>query len=328
MALATTLTLGVISPASADAVLNGTGSSYVNSLMQSCKDGAVSVTYTATGSGTGRTQFANGSVDFGASDVPYGPDEIKPNFAYGYVPLAGGPIAITYNIPGVKTLRLTNKVISNIYLGKITKWNSKAIASLNPSLKLPDLRITPVFRADGSGTTANLVNYLSATVGDNWIKNSTNFNVANKSKVFGFSAPKSLGVLTLIKRTPGSVGYLDLSDVRSQGVSYAYVQNAAGQFIKPTPANAAAFINVQKVGTNGIVTFDYNKKVTGGYNLSLVSYALVPLNKTEKSERLKTFFNSLINQCAPANASMLGFAQISSNVKVYARKTISLIGTK
>ena len=328
MALAATLTVGVISPASAETTLNGNGSSYVNSLMQSCKDGAVKVNYLAAGSGSGRTQFLNKSVDFGASDVPYGPTETKPDFAYGYIPLAGGPIAIAFNIPGVSNLRLTNKVISDIYLGKITKWNSKAIADLNPKAKLPNIRINPVSRADSSGTSANLANYLSATVGAGWIKDTTTFNLANKSKVVGLSAPKSLGVLTLIKQTQGSIGYLDLADVRSQGIPYAYVQNGAGQFVKPTPANAALFINVQKVGSNGIVSFDYNKKVLGGYNLSLVSYAIVPLVKTEKSDAIKTFFNYLVNQCAPANANMIGFSQISNNVKVYARKTISLIGTK
>lgn len=328
MALTATLTVGVISPASAETTLNGNGSSYVNSLMQACKDGTVKVNYLAAGSGSGRTQFSNKSVDFGASDVPYGPTEPKPDFAYGYIPLAGGPIAIAYNIPGVASLRLTNKIISDIYLGKLTKWNSPAIAKLNPKAKLPNSPINPVYRGDGSGTTTNIVNYLSATVGAGWIKDSNTFNIANTAKVVGVSGAKSLGVLSVIKQTTNSIGYLDLADVRAQGLQYAFLQNGAGQFVKPTVANSASFINVQKVATNGIIKFDYNKKVLGAYNLSLVSYAIVPLVKSEKSAEIKTFFNYFVNQCAPANATTLGFASISNNVKVYARKTINLIGTK
>lgn len=320
------LIVGGTSPAHAGTTVSGTGSSYVNNLMQSCKDGKVSASYVASGSGAGKTQFAAGSVDFGATDAPYLPTDTKPTFPFGYIPLAGGPVAIVYNVDGVNNLKLTNKIISDIYLGKITKWNSKAIADINKGVKLPNTKINPVYRGDSSGTSANFTSYLASTVGSGWVKDSTSFMLANK--VVGIAGVKSVGLATVVKNTAGSIGYLDLGDALAQGLKYAHLKNEAGQFIKPTTLNAGVFISAQKVESNGLVKFDYKKKVKGAYNLSLVSYAMVRLDKTEKSADIKTFFNYLVNSCVPANGTRLGYSTISNEVKTFARKTINLIGTK
>jgi phosphate transport system substrate-binding protein len=281
----------------------------------------------ASGSGAGKTQFASGTVDFGATDAPYLPTDIKPDFPFGYIPIAGGPVALVYNIEGVRSLRLTNKIVSDIYLGKITKWNSKAIADINKGVKLPSTKINPVYRGDSSGTSANFTTYLSQTVkGSGWVKDSTSFMLANK--IVGTAGVKSVGVATVVKQTPNSIGYLDLGDAIAQKLSYAHLQNALGSFVKPTVVNSSTFISAQGVTSEGLVKFDYNKKVVAGYNLSLVSYAIVSLKNSPKSTSVKTFFNYLINSCVPANAVRLGYAPISNAVKLYARKTINLIGTK
>jgi len=324
--IAIALIFGGTSPAQAGTTISGTGSSYVNNLIQSCKDGKVSATYVASGSGAGKSQFASGAVDFGATDAPYLPTDIKPDFPFGYIPLAGGPVAIVYNVNGVNNLKLTNKIISDIYLGKITKWNSKAIADINKGAKLPNAKINPVYRGDSSGTSANFTSYLSSTVGSGWVKDSTSFMLANK--VVGLAGVKSVGLATVVKNTPGSIGYLDLGDALAQGLKYAHLKNEDGQFIKPTTLNAGVFISAQKAESNGLVKFDYKKKVKGAYNLSLVSYAIVRLDKTAKSADTKTFFNYLVNSCVPANGTRLGYSTISNEVKAFARKTISLIGTK
>lgn len=319
-------------PAQAGTTLTGQGSSYVDPLMQTCKASAtaVSVTYVASGSGAGKTQFANGSLDFAATDSAYSETDIKPTFAYGYIPIAGGPVAIVFNVKGVKNLKLTNKIVSDIYTGKIKTWNDKVIVAVNAGVKLPATKITPVFRSDGSGTSANFTSYLAATVKNvGWKPSSTSFIESNsKSKISGIGAPKSSGVSTTVKGLDGSIAYLDLADANAMRLTYASFKNEFGVFIKPTVMNASAFINVQKVEPSGLVKFDYTKKLKGGYNLSLVSYALVPLDKRANSASLKTFFTTLVNQCAPANASKLGYAVIASTMKIYARKTIDLIGTK
>jgi phosphate transport system substrate-binding protein len=325
IALSATLAIGVITPAHAETTVSGTGSSYVNNLMQNCKDGSVKVNYVASGSGAGKTQFASGTVDFGATDAPYITGDTKPDFPFGYIPIAGGPVALVYNIEGVRTLKLTNKIVSDIYLGKITKWNSKAIADINKGVKLPATRINPVYRGDSSGTSANFTTYLAQTLkGSGWVKDSTSFMLANK--VVGTAGVKSVGLATVVRQTPNSIGYLDLGDAIAQNLSYAHLQNALGSFVKPTVVNSASFISAQGVTSEGLVKFDYNKKVVGGYNLSLVSYAIVSLRKSPNSTAVKTFFNYLVNSCVPANAVRLGYAPISNAVKVYARKTINLIG--
>lgn len=327
IALSATLAMGVITPAHAETTVSGTGSSYVNNLLQNCKDGAVRASYVASGSGAGKTQFASGTVDFGATDAPYLSTDTKPNFPFGYIPIAGGPVALVYNIEGVRSLNLTGKIVSDIYLGKITKWNAKPIADINKGIKLPNTKINPIYRGDSSGTSANFTTYLAQTVkGAGWVKDSTSFMLANK--VVGNAGVKSVGLATVVRQTPGSIGYLDLGDAVAQKLSYAHLQNALGSFIKPTVTNSASFIAAQTVTSEGLVKFDYNKKVRGGYNLSLVSYAIVSLKKSPESAAVKTFFNYLVNSCVPANGVRLGYAPISNAVKAYARKTVNLIGTK
>jgi phosphate transport system substrate-binding protein len=327
IALSATLAMGATAPATAETTVSGTGSSYVNNLMQNCKDGPARANYVASGSGAGKTQFAAGSVDFGATDAPYLPTDIKPDFPFGYIPIAGGPVALVYNIEGVRSLRLTNKIVSDIYLGKITKWNSKAIADINKGVKLPGTKINPVYRGDSSGTSANFTTYLAQTLkGSGWVKDSTSFMLANN--VVGTAGVKSIGLATVVKQTPNSIGYLDLGDAIAQKLSYAHLQNALGAFVKPTVVNSASFISAQGVSSEGLVKFDYNKKVVGGYNLSLVSYAMVSLKKSPNSANVKALFNYIVNSCVPANGVRLGYAPISNAVKVYARKTINLIGTK
>lgn len=326
MALSAAIIFVTSIPASAQNTISGAGSSYINNLMQNCKDGSVNVNYLPAGSGAGKSQFVSKTIDFGATDAPYTSTDIKPNFEFGYIPLVGGPIAIAYNIKGIKSLRLTNKIISDIYLGKIVNWNDKAIAAINSGTKLPSIKIVPTYRADASGTSANFTTYLASTVsGAGWKKDSTSFSSANKS-VKGIPATKSIGISNFVKQTNGAIGYLDLGD--AQSLSIAYLKNESGEFIKPSVLSAAKFINAQTVTSQGLVKFNYVMKVSGGYNLSLVSYGLVSLKNTDKATDVRVFFKYLINSCAPSSAVKLGYAPISNAVKVYANKMIGQIGTK
>src|SRR4029077_4590032 len=120
-----------------------------------------SVTYAAVGSGAGIAKITARTVDFGASDAPLTPSQAAACNRCIQIPWALGAVGISYNIPGVRNLRLTGPVIASIYLGKITTWNNPAIAKLNKGVKLPNLKITPAFRSDGSGTTYGFTDYMS-----------------------------------------------------------------------------------------------------------------------------------------------------------------------
>ena len=120
------------------------------------------INYQSVGSGAGIRQIRGKTVDFGASDAPLNDAELAKDGLIQFPTVIGGVVPVI-NIPGIQSreMRLTGQVLGDIYLGKITKWNDPAIVALNPGLKLPDAAISPVRRADGSGTTFIFTNYLS-----------------------------------------------------------------------------------------------------------------------------------------------------------------------
>ena len=320
-AVALVSTVGLTGPAAdAKATLTSSGSSFANAIMQACKThfSGADLTYNSTGSGTGRTQFAAKTTDFGMSDGLYAAGTQPANFTY--VPLVGGPVAIVINVPGVKNLNLTGDIIGKLYTGKITMWNDAAIAKINKGVKLPALAVQPVYRSGSSGTSENFTNYLAQIAQNGWTKNGT-FTSANT--VVGTSAASSTVLMTTVKSTAGAFGYGDLSDAVANGLPVAAVQNGANQFIKPDVRSAKAFLAVQHVGNNGVVTYDYKAPVKGAYSISLISYALAYKNG---NKLVQGFLQDFVNSCAPSEASALSFVAIDGKLKAKALDLIDLIG--
>ena len=314
-------TVGLTGPAaSAKATLTSSGSSFANGIMQACKThfSGADLTYNSTGSGTGRTQFAAKTTDFGMSDGLYAAGSQPANFVY--VPLVGGPVAIVINVPGVKNLNLTGDIIGKLYTGKITKWNDAQIAKLNKGVKLPALAVQPVYRSGSSGTSENFTNYLAQIAGSGWVKNGT-FSSANT--VVGTSAASSTVLMTTVKSTAGAFGYGDLSDAVSNGLSVAAVQNGANQFVKPDVRSAKAFLAVQRVNNNGTLTYDYRADVRGAYPVSLISYALAFKNGNKD---VQNYLKAFVNTCAPSQAAKLSYVAIDGQLKKTALNLIDLIG--
>jgi phosphate transport system substrate-binding protein len=327
-ALVASITL--VAPAAyANETITGSGSSYMNSMQQTCIAGysAAStnkVTYASKGSGTGKTEFANGTTQFGGSDSLYSSDQ-PANFTY--VPLIGGPVAIVFNVKGVKNVNLTPKLMSDIFTAKITKWNDAKIKKVNAAVasKLPNATIQIVFRSGNSGTTNNLGNYMKQTVGGSW-KAADAWADASGSTT-GTGAGTSAVVITTVKGLANSIGYVDLADSLTAGLSFAAVQNAAGQYVKPSVAASARFLASQTVSTNGEVVFDYKKKVTGGYNLSLIAYGMAPTKSpfATKAAAVKDYFTYFINTCAPAKAASVGYVAVSGKLKAKALELVAKI---
>jgi phosphate transport system substrate-binding protein len=327
-ALVASITL--VAPAAyANETITGSGSSYMNSMQQTCIAGysAAStnkVTYTSKGSGTGKTEFANGSTQFGGSDSLYSSDQ-PANFTY--VPLVGGPIAIVFNVPGVKTLNLTPKLLDEIFTAKITKWNDAKIKAVNAAVasKLPNKAIQVVFRSDTSGTTNNFGNYMKQTVGGSWKAADAWADASGSTK--GTGASKNSGIVTTVKGLANSISYADLADVMTAGLSYASLQNGAGQYIKPTVSASAKFLGASTLSSNGEVVFDYKKKVTGGYNLTLVAYGMAPTKSAfaSKAAAVKDYFTYFINTCAPKEAAKTGYVAVSGKLKTKALELIAKI---
>ncbi len=190
------------------------------------------VNYQSIGSGGGIAQIKAATVTFGASDKPLSSGELKQAGLVQFPVVIGGVVPVV-NVPGVRPgkMKLTGRLLAKIYLGKIKKWNSRAITRINPGLKLPDTRITVVHRSDGSGTTFNWVNYLSK-VSRVW-----RARVGEGTSVkwpTGIGGKGNEGVAAYVKRIKGSIGYVELSYAKQNKMSYTAVKNKAGRFIEPT----------------------------------------------------------------------------------------------
>jgi len=327
--LASTLLIGSSAQATDKPSLSAQGSSFAGNIITSCSASYfnANVTYTASGSGTGRQAFVTGLNDFVASDVPYGPTDPKPS-KFTYVPIVGGAVAFIYNIPsgyGINQLNLTASVAARILDGRITMWNDPAIKALNPKATLPAKSIRVHYRGSSSGTTQNIANYFIANGQKNWVS-ASGFAEARGSVVTGnfTSSPTSVTLVGAVDDTAFSFGYVDLSDAIMARVSYAAVKNPAGQFVKPSVNASKAFLAEQTVNSNGTVTIDYNKKVKGGYNLSLITYALAYTGDkdTRTQAAVAGFLKYVVSSCALAQGPRLGYVALSGNVQ---KKALYLI---
>jgi len=331
------LSIGLLTsttPALAAESLSGKGSSFANSALNACSASytSSSVTYVSTGSGTGRTEFANKFVDWAATDTPY--TSGYPNFDYVTVPLFGGPIVFAYSAVGVGDgLNLTPEIVSSILKGTINRWDDPAIKALNTRIKLPKKAIKVAYRASGSGTNANLTNYLSQTVGG-WSKGSNDLKsaagVSFVSNSTSFANSQLLA--TYIEDNSNAFGYFDLSDAITADVAIAKLKNAAGTFVAPTASAAGRFLGSQTVGRDGTVSINFNKVVTGAYQLSILTYGLAP--KRPASQKVSTgtglaiqnWFKYVVSTCVPAKGATLGYVPLSSSLKTASLNIIKTIG--
>ncbi|WP_286138027.1 phosphate ABC transporter substrate-binding protein PstS [Polaromonas sp. C04] len=196
----------------------------------------VKINYQSVGSGAGIQQIDAKTVDFGASDMPLKDEDLAKKGEMQFPTVIGGVIPVV-NVKGIAPgqLKLNGQVLGDIYLAKITKWDDPAIKALNPTLALPDATITPVRRADGSGTTFIFTNYLSK-VNAEWKAKVGEGTAVNWPA--GAGGKGNEGVAAFVGRLPNSIGYLEYAYVKQNKMTYALMQNAAGNFVSP---DAAAF---------------------------------------------------------------------------------------
>jgi phosphate transport system substrate-binding protein len=304
-AAAVTASLFAATPAQAAEVdIKGSGSSFAGNFLIDCAQRYTAATgskvsYTPNSSGTGRKAFAAGTDNFAGSDSLYGATEAKPA-SFATVPVIGGPVAIVFSVGGVNNLRLDAPTVAKIFDGTITKWNDPAIVALNKKAKLPDKNFTVIYRSSNSGTTQNFQEYLNENVGGSW-------PAANQAWVgvkTGSGQASSADLVAKVKATSGSIGYADLSDV---GVKLGKVtlKNAAGEWVKPSVASASKFISKQYIDANGQMDINFAKKVKGAYQLSIITYLMIP-TAGDYAPAAKAFAKYAIDTCSKKPAK--GFA--------------------
>ena len=198
----------------------------------------VGMNYQSIGSGGGIAQIKAKTVDFGASDMPLKPEDLQAAGLTQFPAIIGGVVPII-NLEGVApgAMRLTGPVLADLYLGKIKTWNDKAIADLNPGLKLPADPITVVRRSDGSGTSFIWTDYLSKMSPEWKQKVGAGTAVAWPEGVGGKG---NEGVAAYVQRIKGSIGYVEYAYAKKNKMTYTQVQNKDGQFVAPDDATFQA----------------------------------------------------------------------------------------
>lgn len=235
--------LAAMSSATFAAEITGAGASFPAPIYSKWADAYNKATgnkinYQSIGSGGGIKQIQAKTVDFGASDMPLKPEDLAKDGLTQFPTVIGGVVPVL-NVAGIKPgeLKLTGPVLADIFLGKITNWNDKAIAELNPGVKLPEQAIGVVRRADGSGTSFVFTNYLSK-VSPEW-KKTVGEGTAPQWPV-GLGGKGNEGVSAFVQRLPGSIGYVEYAYAKQNKLTYALVQNKDKQWPQPSDDTFAA----------------------------------------------------------------------------------------
>ena len=241
--------------------------------------------YTSSGSGAGVSEFLGGQTDIGGTDSALNPDKGEVERAKARcgdteawnLPMVFGPIAITYNAPGVDGLILDGPTAAKIFNGSLTSWDAAEIAALNPGKTLPAVPIVVIFRSDESGTTDNFQKYLDAASDGAWGKGAgKTFNGG-----VGEGAKGNEGTSAAVSSTPGSITYNEWSYAKNQGLAIAQIVTSAG----PDPVQlsvesvGASIAGASIKGQGNDLTLDtssfYKPTVPGAYPIVLATYSVV-----------------------------------------------------
>jgi phosphate transport system substrate-binding protein len=318
-------------PAFPAETINGAGATFPNPIYQQWSEEFkkahpdVEVNYQSLGSGAGIRQLTEGTVDFGASDMPMTDEQLKSlKVPALHFPTVLGADVITYNLPGVTgALKLTPEAIAGIFLGEVKKWNDPKIASTNPGVKLPDSAVEVVHRSDGSGTTFIFTDYLSK-VSPQW-KSKVGANTSVSWPV-GLGGKGNEGVAGTIKQTPGSIGYVELIYAVQQKLPFADVKNAAGKFVTPSFMSITAAAAGMKE-----MPEDFRVSITNGpgaavYPISSFTWLLVPTQITDPAKKKAiTEFLSWMLTTGQKDCEGLSYAPLPKSVVDKEQKQIARI---
>lgn len=298
--LALVLALALPGLCFAQATLTGSGASFPAPLYTvwfkdfSKANPGVQVNYQSKGSGAGIRDFQNHVVDFGASDAAMTPEQIaEVKEGVQLLPMTAGEIVLTYNLAGVKELKLPREVYPKIFLGEITKWNDPAIAAANPGVKLPAEDITVVVRADSSGTNFNFTHHLSAVSEAFKAKVGAGTTVDWKVEHL-VKSPKNDGVAATIRQTPGAIGYVEYGYAVMAKLPMAALQNKAGKFVAPGLAGGQAALAGATLPENMIV---WIHDPEGDASYPMVTYTWMLFYKKYEDAQKVQWIHKLLDYC-------------------------------
>ena len=274
----------------------------------------VKFNYQSIGSGGGIKQIEARTVDFGASDAPLKPVDLD---QYGLLqfPMIMGGVVPVVNIKGIGKgeLKLSNGVLADIYLGKITKWNDNRIKAENPFLKLPSKSIMVVHRSDGSGTTWIFTNFLSK-VSPEW-KNKVGNNKAVAWPA-GIGGKGNEGVASYVMRINGSIGYVEYAYALQNNMSYVKLKNRDGGYVNPSAETfQAAATNADWEHAKGFYMVLTNQPGKDSWPITGASFILMYKTQTkpDTAKAVLKFFDWAYNYGAKM-AQNLDYIPMPANV--------------
>ena len=276
--------------------------------------------YQSIGSGGGIRQIRAKTVDFGASDMPLKGEDLEKDKLVQF-PAAIGALVPAVNIAGVEQrgIKFTGPVLADIYLGKIAKWNDKAIADLNPGVKLPETNINVVYRSDGSGTTFVWTDYLSR-VSDEW-KSKIGANTSVSWPV-GIGGKGNEGVSASVKQIANSIGYVEYAYAKQNKLSYGLVSNKDGKFPVPEERNfQAAAANADWAASPGYGVILNNQPGANAWPITSATFILMrkEADAAKNADAIRFFDWAFIN--GDKIASELEYVPLPANVKEKIRAT-------
>ena len=285
----------------------------------------VEINYQSIGSGGGIRQVLAGTVDFGASDGPMTDQQLaEAKTKILHVPTVLGADVPAYNIPGVTAeLKFTPEALAGIFLGKITNWNDKAIASANPDVKLPNDQIIVIHRSDGSGTTYIWTDYLSKISAD-W-QGQAGKGTSVKWPV-GLGGKGNEGVAGMIRQMQGSIGYIELIYAIQNKIPYGVVKNAAGNFVKASlDSVTAAAASAPKMPADFRVSIT-NAPGKDAYPISSFTWLLVPAQSKDaaKGKILSDLLNWIVSDGQKMTAD-LAYAPLPASVAAKVKDEIKQV---
>ncbi|HEY7479221.1 MAG TPA: phosphate ABC transporter substrate-binding protein PstS [Gemmatimonadales bacterium] len=302
--------------------LTGAGATFPNPIYTKWFDAynkktGVRINYQSIGSGGGIRQFTEGTVDFGATDGPMNESQIAAvNANVLHVPTVLGAVVVTYNVPslGATKLKFDGTLLTDIFMGRVTKWNDKKIAALNPGVQLPDLDLVVVHRSDGSGTTYVFTDFLNKFSRE-W-RDKVGYATSVNWPV-GLGGKGNEGVTQQVKQVEGALGYVELIYAMSNNLPYGLIKNAAGEFVEPSleSVTAAAAGTKLKADTDFRVSIT-NPEGAGSYPIASFTWLLVRKDNKEpgKAKLIKDFLSWMLTPEAQAMAAGLHYAPLPKEV--------------
>jgi len=311
--------------------LNGAGATFPNPMYSKWFSeyhklhSEVQVNYQSIGSGGGIRQVVAGTVDFGASDMPMTDKQLQEaKTKILNIPTVLGADVPAYNVPGVSgDLKFTPEALAGIFLGKISKWNDKAITSVNPGVNLPDKEIIVVHRSDGSGTSFIWTDYLSK-VSPEW-KSQVGADTSVKWPV-GLGGKGNEGVAGSIRQLSGAIGYVELIYAVQNKIAYGSVRNSVGTFVKATLESVtAAAASAPKMPDDFRVSIT-NAPGKDAYPISSFTWLLIPAQAKDpaKGKILADFLNWMVSD-GQKMTSDLSYAPLPENVAAKVKEAIKQV---